>query len=95
MILGFNFPDLTFVLDGVVLHFRLIGVEMMLVCVCVLCIYLLLSARCMALWSFYPRQIPGNVGNFSQTLLVTVPRQLPLTNTHTHTQLLHNPPTHP
>ncbi|KAI9528951.1 hypothetical protein NQZ68_015717, partial [Dissostichus eleginoides] len=27
---------------------------------------------CMALLqSFYPRQIPGNVGNFSQTLLVT------------------------
>lgn len=24
-------------------------------------------------WSFYPKQIPENVGNFSQTLLVTVP----------------------
>lgn len=46
-----------------------------------------LSARCMALlWSFYPRQIPGNVGNFSQTLLVTVPRQL-LLNQRAHTQI--------
>ncbi|KAI4815327.1 hypothetical protein KUCAC02_005476, partial [Chaenocephalus aceratus] len=32
--------------------------------------FTLFPPRCMALLqSFYPRQIPGNVGNFSQTLL--------------------------
>lgn len=95
---------MTFELHGVVLPLRLIGGEMMPVCVCVrfwacvclsgsgaMAVYLCLtlSARCMALlWSFYPRQILGNVGNFSQTLLVTVPRQLLLTNTHKHTDTL-------
>lgn len=38
------------------------------------------------LQSFYPRQIPGNAGNFSQTLLVKVPWQLP-THQHTHTKI--------
>lgn len=87
---------LTFVLDGVVLRFRLIGAETtpLLVCICVCvsgfgsCLYLHppFLARCMAvLWSFYPKPIPGNAENFSQTLLVTVPRQLLLTPTDTHT----------
>lgn len=61
-------------------------------CLCVSgfgsCLYLHppFLARCMAvLWSFYPKPIPGNAENFSQTLLVTVPRQLLLTPTDTHT----------
>lgn len=41
--------------------------------------------------SFYPRQILGNVENFSQTLLVTVPQQLLHTHTHTYSTDRHRP----